>query len=121
MGLQTLDWLFQYLAPLTLHGNGSYALSALKEMVATGDFLDLDDKTKSCQNVEPYEHCTTRIFNAAMKEKCGCIPFRLRNFSDSNEVKIKILLSTFKRGFQIKRRCSYLGGQNSSIKGCIRN
>ena len=62
---------------MSLHGNGSYALSAVKEMRISDDFLSLGQDFTKCQVQEAYEDCTTRMYYAAMIKQCNCIPYSL--------------------------------------------
>ena len=86
--LNTLNYnhKFHFLAPLKLYGSGSFALSAVKQILPTEDFLGLNDDIKKCQDQETYEECTTRAFTRDITEKCLCTPFALRNFSDTTQV-----------------------------------
>ena len=52
-------------------------MNILKEIEATESFLGLDQRTKKCQNVEPYDDCTTRQLLNKIKEKCGCLPLSI--------------------------------------------
>ena len=63
---------------MKLHGNGSYALSAVKEMRISDDFLSLGQDFTNCQVQEAYEDCTTRIYYAEMIKQCNCVPYSLR-------------------------------------------
>ena len=68
---------YPFLDPVTLSGEGEYNLNILKEIEATESFLGLDQNTKKCQNVEPYDECTTRQLSNQIKGKCGCIPLSI--------------------------------------------
>ena len=69
------------LEPLSLFGEGNYALSVVKEIDGTEAFLKLDEKTKLCQNIETFEDCQTQILLKNGLKKCKCTPFMLRNYS----------------------------------------
>ena len=73
-------------APQYLYGEGTYALSSLKEIKVTDDFHQMDEKTKNCQNVEAFEDCTTRKYLEKLDHECSCVPYKLRNFSEINQV-----------------------------------
>ena len=68
-----------YVAPLLLHGEGNYALTSVKEIKVTDDFLGLDIQTKSCQIIETFEECTTRNYMKKVLEDCNCIPYNVWN------------------------------------------
>ena len=72
-----MNLILSILAPLILHSNGSYALSAVKEMRISEDFMSLGKDLTKCQVQEEYEECSTRIYQAAMIEQCNCIPYSL--------------------------------------------
>ena len=57
---------------------GSYALSSLKKMTVTDNFMELDQEIKNC-DVEIYEECNTRRYLDAVQRKCGCVPWALGN------------------------------------------
>jgi hypothetical protein len=63
--LNTLDRFSGYKA-------GSYAMSSLKTMLVTDNFLGLPDETKACQ-VETYEECHAERYLT----DCGCVPWAL--------------------------------------------
>ena len=48
------------------------------EMNVTDSFLGLDQDIRECQNEEPAENCTTRIYHETMLRECGCLPFNIR-------------------------------------------
>ena len=64
-----------------MYGEGNYALSVVKEIVASDSFLNLDEKTKQCQNDESLETCQERNYHNEGIKNCKCIPFSLRNYS----------------------------------------
>ena len=67
--------------PLSLSGEGTYALSVVKEIDVTEAFLNLDEKTKMCQNEETVEDCWMKNHFKEGIKKCKCIPYGLRNYS----------------------------------------
>ena len=64
------------LARFTTTRNGSFAMSALKSMTGSQNFMNLPDDTKKCQ-VESYESCNVKGYLEAVKEQCGCVPWAL--------------------------------------------
>ena len=68
-----------YLAPARFIGDGSYAISDVKQIEVTEDFLGLDDSIKKCQNTEPFEKCTTRHYLDTVREECKCIPYAMKD------------------------------------------
>ena len=67
---------------MRLLGEGSYALSSVKEISVTEDFLRLSDDTRKCQNIESFEQCVTKHNLASISEACKCIPYGLKNFTN---------------------------------------
>merc|ERR1712192_253844 len=65
---------------------GKYALSAIKEVAGTSPFLSMDQKIKLCQSEETYHHCMTKEFIKKGLEACGCVPFKLRDFTKNETV-----------------------------------
>ena len=76
------------LAPIYVEGEGRYALSSVKEIIVTDDFLGLDADVRKCQTLEPYDECTTRRHLQRVQEQCNCVPYVLRNFTQTNQVNI---------------------------------
>ena len=64
----------------------SISISNIKEYKATGDFLGLDEMDRKCQNREPYENCTSRLYLEAIQTECKCVPYALKNFSQEDFV-----------------------------------
>ena len=76
---------------MTLSGEGTYALSAVKHIVATDDFLGMNRETRKCQNEESYEDCITNQYLQTIELECNCVPYKLRDFS-KEQVKERTLL-----------------------------
>ena len=72
-----------FLEPFKLVGEGEYNLNALTEIKVTDNFLDLDQKVKSCQNEESFDNCTNRQYQKTFLDECGCLPLSIRS---SNKV-----------------------------------
>ena len=79
------------LAPLILSDEGNYALSAVKEIEVTDDFLGLKLSKRKCQNDEKYEDCTTRKYLQKIQSHCQCIPYQLKNFTIPNQVELSLI------------------------------
>jgi hypothetical protein len=67
--------------PLKLFGEGSYALSAVKEISGTDNFLKMDEGVKKCQNRESLQECQATQYMRKGLEECKCTPYELRNYS----------------------------------------
>ena len=64
--------------PVKMSGEGEYNLDALKEIEVTTSYLGLDQEVRGCQNVEPFDNCTTRHYIENLLDHCGCLPFHIR-------------------------------------------
>ena len=56
-------------------GEGEYNLNALTAVEITKSYLGLDQDVRNCQNVEPYQNCTSRHYFNTFIGQCGCLPF----------------------------------------------
>ena len=63
---------------LELSGEGEYNLKDLKTVEVTESYMGMPEDIRKCQNKEPYENCTTRLFITTLMETCGCLPFNIR-------------------------------------------
>ena len=59
-------------APLILFGEGNYALTDVKEIDVTEEYLGLDENIKHCQNRETFQQCQAREYIRNGLEKCKC-------------------------------------------------
>ena len=64
-------------APVTFFGEGSYEISAVKKIIATEEFLTLDEDIRGCQMKETFESCTTRQYLDNVQNQCNCVPYAL--------------------------------------------
>ena len=71
-----------------MYGKAILAVSDVKEMKVTDEYLGLDEKVRKCQNDEPFENCTSRQYIENVKKQCGCVPYALRDFTKENSVDI---------------------------------
>ena len=79
-----------YLAPVLHFGEGSYAISAVKEIKVTEEYIQLDKNILKCQNKETFENCTTREYLQMVKNHCNCVPYALKNLLKTKMVTILI-------------------------------
>ena len=75
-------------APIRVYGEGSYAISAVKKIEVTEEFLGQDEDTRQCQNLETFENCMTMKYLSIVTNLCHCIPFAMKNFSTRDEVSL---------------------------------
>ena len=69
--------------PLILFGEGNYALTAVKEIDGTEEFLRLDEGIKHCQNRETFQECQAKEYIKDGLVKCKCTPYEMRNYSQT--------------------------------------
>ena len=69
------------LEPLSLYGEGNYALTDVKDVDVTDAFLGLNHRIKLCQNEETYQECMKKEYIKKGLELCGCTPFKLRDYT----------------------------------------
>ena len=65
--------------PITLYGEGHYALTAIKSIRVTKDFLGLGERITNCQTEESRADCLSRKYRAKVQNTCRCAPFSLRS------------------------------------------
>ena len=70
---------------MKLIGEGEYNLDNLKEIEVTDSYLGLTEKIRECQNKEPLQNCTSKLYTDTILRKCGCLPL---NMIVSNQVSI---------------------------------
>ena len=63
--------------PIKVYGEATLAISSVKDMIVTDDFLGLDESARKCQNREAFENCTTRQYLETVKRQCNCVPYAL--------------------------------------------
>ena len=76
------------LASFTAYRSGEYALSGLKRITGTTNFLELSDDAKDCQ-IETFEECQLKRYMSEILKQCGCVPWALRN---ANTLKVHCIL-----------------------------
>ena len=65
--------------PIILYGEGNYALTDIKSIRVTEDFLGLGERTTNCQTEESRADCLTRKYQAKLVDTCHCVPFTMRS------------------------------------------
>ena len=69
--------------PITLYGEGNYALTDIKSIRVTEDFTGLGETTTNCQTEEFRADCLTRNYRAKVVDTCHCVPLTIRHhFTD---------------------------------------
>ena len=66
-----------YIEPVQLIGEGDYNLNVVKDIAVTESYNGLPQSVRGCQNQEPFENCTSRIYFDSLMAKCGCLPFNM--------------------------------------------
>ena len=72
--------------PLKLFGEGNYAITDIKEVKVTEEFLGLDTATRGCHRNSELEHCETKTYIEKAKRHCHCIPSHLRRIFPDQKV-----------------------------------
>lgn len=85
------------------HKSGSFALNSLKLMTGTSGFMDLPDDQKRCE-VHLREDCKTREFVKDIEQKCGCIPWAIKNAAT---MKVNFELSYFFHCLSLSLQAGY--------------
>ena len=80
------------LEPVKLVGEGKYNLNALKEIEVTDSYLGIDQGVRGCQNEEPLDNCTTRLYIDTLLNQCGCITFNTK-ISDRVYLKVYFIIT----------------------------
>ena len=63
-----------------LFGEGNYAITDIKQVKVTEDFLGLDDATRGCHSNSELENCDIKTYLEKSKVNCGCIPANIKRF-----------------------------------------
>ena len=63
--------------PVVLYGEGNYALTDIKEIKVTEEFLGLGEKKTGCGREEVKGECESRRYRDQLLASCGCVPFSL--------------------------------------------
>ena len=58
--------------PLKLFGEGNFAITDIKEVKVTEDFLSLDEATRRCRQNSDMEQCHTNTFIEKANAQCSC-------------------------------------------------
>ena len=66
--------------PLTMHGEGNYALTDIKEIQVTEEFLSLDSEITECQSGMYKSDCEAGEYLRQISDTCHCAPLNLKNF-----------------------------------------
>ena len=68
--------------PIVLYGGGQYAMTGVKYISVSQEFLDLDINTRNCQTEESLEDCKNRKYHGEIIAQCGCLPFSFKHLVD---------------------------------------
>ena len=80
--MKMLRFVLFFTGPLKMYGEGIYKLSDVKEINGTKKYYQAAQKDGKCQE-ESYESCLARHYLAKGMEKCSCIPYKLRNYTNN--------------------------------------
>ena len=63
-----------------MYGEGNYALTDIKEIQVTEEFLSLSSDITKCQNQEYKAECEARQYQEQISSSCHCAPLNLKHF-----------------------------------------
>ena len=78
--------------PIRLFGEGNYAITDIKEVRVTKQFLELDDTTRGCHRNSEMDQCGTTTYLEKLRAQCGCIDNNLKRFFMAEEVSLEYFL-----------------------------
>ena len=64
-------------APVSLYGEGDYALTVVQQVVASQSFLGMSEEIRNCQKTPSLGDCVTRDYLDRLQAKCSCLPHSL--------------------------------------------
>ena len=65
--------------PIVLQGEGHYALTDIKDIKVTEEFLGLGQEVTSCQTREFRADCVSRRYQEQVLASCHCAPLYIRS------------------------------------------
>ena len=65
--------------PIVLEGEGHYALTAIKDIKVTEEFVGLGQEITRCQTKEFRADCVTRKHREQILRSCHCAPLYIRH------------------------------------------
>ena len=71
-----------FLEPIVLYGGGNYAMTGVKYISVSEEFLQLDLQTRNCQMEESLEQCKNRKYHQQIIAQCDCLPFSFKHLVD---------------------------------------
>ena len=74
--------------PIVLQGEGHYALTLIKDIKVTEEFLGLGQEITRCQTREFRADCVSRRYQEQVLASCHCAPLYIRS-QFSQEVLLK--------------------------------
>ena len=74
--------------PIVLEEEGWYALSDIKKIEVTRQFIGLGERVTQCGTTEYRVDCISRKYLEKVLSTCGCAPLSLKSYAE-NEVSIK--------------------------------
>ena len=70
--------------PIILDGEGHYALTDIKDIRVTEDFVGLGEKITKCQTKEFRTDCVSRKHREQVLQSCKCSPVNMRSYYGSS-------------------------------------
>ena len=66
--------------PLAVYGEGNYALTDIKEIKVTDEFLSLGSDITKCKEQQYKADCEASQYLEKVSSICGCAPLQLKHF-----------------------------------------
>ena len=66
--------------PVVLYGEGNYALTDIKEIKVTEEFLGLDPTITDCESQQFRTDCRAAEYQERIATSCSCAPLNLKHF-----------------------------------------
>ena len=78
--------------PIELEDDGHFSLTDIKQIAVTEEFLNYNEERKTCDIIAEIEkNCIMKAYLENGIQKCGCISFKLKSFSNVRETAQPIL------------------------------
>ena len=66
--------------PVVVYGGGNYALTDIKEIKVTEEFLSLGPAITDCESRQFRSDCNTARYQETVAASCSCAPLNLKHF-----------------------------------------
>ena len=67
--------------PIVLYGEGNYAMTGVKYISVSEEFLHLDQHARNCQS-QSLEECRNKEYQDQVISQCDCLPLSLKHLTN---------------------------------------